>query len=175
MRHTKSEAHILPTCSRKLFWGIFRRNPIYFLFLERSIKMYVFVELLFFGAIRYFKIYLSNSKKKSCGLVVMVQYIPAQLRLAFPPPPSTLMAGSRVLCLFVIIPLSHRSDSVNQTRDGVCSSNLPGHFQAPQYLNGVILRYEYGSIGLCPGYSHIRRTCAIMIRKQLFIFFLQSH
>ena len=37
----------------------------------------------------------------------------------------------RVLCLFAIIPLSHGSDdSVTQSMDGVCSSNLPARFQA---------------------------------------------
>ena len=32
--------------------------------------------------------------------------------------------------VFVIIPLSHGSDSVDQSTDGGCSSNLPGPFQA---------------------------------------------
>ena len=36
-----------------------------------------------------------------------------------------------LLCLFVIIPLSHgRDDSVDQSMHSVCSSNLPGPVQA---------------------------------------------
>ena len=54
----------------------------------------------------------------------------------------------RVLCLFGIIPLSQGSaDSVDQSTDGVCRSNLPPPFQASQYPNGV-LRDEYGSVRL---------------------------
>ena len=50
---------------------------------------------------------------------------------------------SQVLCLFVIIPLSHGSDdSVDQSTDGVCSSNLLAPFQTSQYPNGGVLRDE---------------------------------
>ena len=44
------------------------------------------------------------------------------------------------------IPLSHGSDdSVDQSTDGVCSSNLLAPFQASQDTNGGVLRDEYGS------------------------------
>ena len=57
----------------------------------------------------------------------------------------------RVLRLFVRIPLSHGTDgSVDQSTDGVCSSNLPAPFHASQYPNGGVLWEEYGSERLSP-------------------------
>ena len=59
----------------------------------------------------------------------------------------------RVLCVFVIIPLSHGSaESVDQSMDGVCRSNLPVPFQTSQSPNGGVLRDECGSVRLL-------RTC----------------
>ena len=46
-----------------------------------------------------------------------------------------------------IIPLLHGSaDSVDQSADGVLSSNLLAPFQTSQYPNGVVLRDEYGPL-----------------------------
>ena len=55
----------------------------------------------------------------------------------------------QLLCVFVIIPLSHGSaDSVDQQTDSVCSSgNYP--FRR-QYPNGVVLREEHSSVRVTP-------------------------
>ena len=64
----------------------------------------------------------------------------------------------RVLCFFVIIPLSHGSDnSVDQSTDSVCSSNLLVPFQTSQYPNGGVLRDEYGSSRLRSDPAHFWR------------------
>ena len=43
----------------------------------------------------------------------------------------------RVLCLFVIIPLSHEETILSTNQRMVCvASNLPAPFQTPQYPNG---------------------------------------
>ena len=81
-------------------------------------------------------------------------------------------------CLFVIIPLSHgRDDSVDQSTDAVCGSNLPGPFHAlstptEEYCETSMARYgsvrlgtarhgsarlgtaRYGSARLSPGHAH---------------------
>ena len=45
-------------------------------------------------------------------------------------------------------PVSRKCNSVDLSKDSVCSSNLPAPFQASQYPNGGVLRDEYGSIRL---------------------------
>ena len=53
--------------------------------------------------------------------------------------------------------LHGNADYVDQSTDGVCSSNLPAPFQGlstvtVQYSNGGVLRDEYGSVQLSPAH-----------------------
>ena len=71
---------------------------------------------------------------------------------------------SQVMCLFVINPVSHRSDdSVDQSTDGVCSWNLLAPFPSSWYPNGGALRDKYGSVRTPPtfGGRNVNRTVPI--------------
>ena len=58
------------------------------------------------------------------------------------------------MCLSVIIPLSHGSDdTVDQSTDGVCSSNLPAPFQASQHPNGRVLEKSVKRVRLRPTFD----------------------
>ena len=61
------------------------------------------------------------------------------------------LAGTVFVCYYHPVARNH---SVDQSTDSVCSSNLPGPFQESQYLNGVVLWDEYGSIRLSLGHAH---------------------
>ena len=60
------------------------------------------------------------------------------------------------VCL-LLSPSQGTDDSVVQTTDGVCSSNLLAPFQTSQYPNGGVLRDEYGSSRLSPDPTHFWR------------------
>ena len=60
--------------------------------------------------------------------------------------------------LLVFIPTSPGSDdSVDQSTEGVCSSNFPAPFQASQYPNGGVLKTRAKRVRLSPGHAHFWR------------------
>ena len=65
-----------------------------------------------------------------------------------------MIYDGQIMALFHRQVQTQHADSVDQSTDGVCGSNLPAPFQESQYPNGEVLRDEYNLIRLSPDQAH---------------------